>query len=472
MKIVFIQLDPITRAGIMILSACIKKAGHQADLLIVSEEKSIGEKLRLLKPDLVCFSVISGMQEQTIRLAEKIKAEFRAITVFGGPHVTFYPEEIIREKAVDILCLGEGEEAVVELLDCLRDGKDYSSIQNLWLKKGGKIIKNPLRQLNEDLDSLPMPDRSIYYKYELLRKQPSKDFVFTRGCPYQCSFCFNKQFKDLYRGKGRYVRRPSVERVIKEILFVRDNYGLESVMIMDDLFIADKEWLAGFLKEYKERIGLPFQCEVRADLMTESIAHNLKSAGCTAISLGVESGVEKVRNEVLEKNLSDEKIIAACRMVKKEGLLLKTYNMVGIPGETLEDAFRTLEFNIKLKADYAWCSVLRIYPKTPLAERAIKMGLLDRGFNLKEFGNSYILSDTPLKLKDKREIVNLQRFFSLCVKFPPIIPLVKFLIRFPKNIIFDIVLQAGYAYLTIKTTKIGITNFFALGFKTKKALKA
>lgn len=456
----------------MSLSACVKKAGHQAELLIVSEEKDILGKLRALAPDLVGFSLVSGLHEQTLAIAGKIKQEMSVPAVFGGPHSTFYPEEIIAQSAVDIVCRGEGEDALVELLDCLSAGKDYHAIRNMWFKKGGEIIRNQLRPLTEDLDSFPMQDRSIYYKYELLRDQPSKDFVFTRGCPYRCSFCFNSQFRELYRGKGRYVRRPGVARAIEEICSVRDNYGLGSVMIMDDLFVADREWLGRFLEEYKKKIKLPFQCEARADLLTEEIVKDLKAAGCTAIALGVESGVERIRNEVLEKDLKDGSIISACKAIKKEGILLKTYNMVGIPGETLADSFKTVEFNISLKTDYAWCSVLRIYPGTTLADMAIRAGQLEKEFSLKDFGNSYLISGTPLKLENKREMLNLQRFFPLAVKFPVLFPLIRALIKLPPNPVFDLIFKATYAFLTIKTTKIGIKNFFALGLRTIKALRA
>jgi len=471
MKIVFIQLDPISRAGVMSLSACVKKAGHQAGLLIASEEDDLPGKLKAMRPDLVGFSLVSGLHEQTLALAEKVKKELAVPVICGGPHVTFYAEEIIALDFVDIVCRGEGEEALVELLDALGAGKDPYAIRNLWFKKGAEIIRNQLRPLTEDLDSFPVQDRSGYYEYKLLREQPSKDFIFTRGCPYRCSFCFNTEFRDLYKGKGRYVRRPSVGRAIEEICSVRDNYGLGAVMIMDDLFVADKEWLKRFLAEYKQKVRLPFQCEARADLLNEETIKELKAAGCTAIALGVESGVERIRNEVLEKDLKDASIISACRAIKREGILLKTYNMIGIPGETLEDAFATVGFNIRLEADYAWCSVLRIYPGTALAARAVSMGLLEKDFSLKDFGNSYLLSGTPLKLERKREMLNLQRFFPLAVKFPSFFPLVRLLIKLPPNPVFDLIFQAAYAGFTIKTTKIGLRNFFAVGLRTKKALK-
>lgn len=470
MKIVFLQSDPFTRIGIMSISACLKKAGHEADLLIETEEKDVFKSLKVLKPDIVGFSLVGGIEKKTINLAEQVKKRMGVLIIMGGPYATFYPEEIIKEDCVDIVCLGEGEEAIVELLDKLEKKEDITNIKNLWIKKDNKIFKNEIRNLIEDLDKLPLPDRNIYYKYEFLRNQPSKDFVFFRGCPYNCSFCFNSQFMKFYAGKGKYIRKSSVEKVIEEIKYVRDEFGISSLMIYDDLFILDKKWLKNFLKIYQKEINLPFQCEVRADSIDEEVIKQLKEAGCTTIALGVESGNEYIRNNILNKNLSDDCIINSCRLIKKYKIYLKTYNMVGIPGETIYDIFKTIEFNIKLKPDFAWCSILRLYPRTPLADYAIGKGLLDKKFKLEYFGNSYLLGDTPLKIDNKNEVLNLQRFFTLAVRFSFLLPLIKQLIKLPPNKLFDTIFQITYSISTIRTTKIGCKNFIKLGIRAKKSM--
>lgn len=470
MKIVFLQSDPFTRTGIMSISACLKKAGHESDLLIETEEKDVFKSLEVLKPDIVGFSLVGGIEKKNINLAEQIKKKIKIPIIMGGPFATFYSDDIIKEDCVDIVCLGEGEEAIVELLDKMEKKEDITNIKNLWVKKDNEIIRNEIRDLIQDLDKLPIPDRSIYYKYDFLRNQPSKDFIFFRGCPYKCSFCFNSQFMKFYSGKGKYIRKSSVGKVIEEIKYVRDEFGLSSLMIYDDLFILDKKWLKIFLKIYKKEINLPFQCEVRADSIDEEVAKQLKEAGCTAIALGVESGNESIRNNILNKNLSDDCIINSCRLIKKYKIYLKTYNMVGIPDETIDDIFKTIEFNIKLKPDFAWCSILRIYPRTPLADYAIRKGFLDKNFKLKYFGSSYLLGDTPLEIENKNKVINLQRFFTLSVKFPFLLRLIKQLIKLPPNKLFDTIFQITYSISTIKTTKIGFKNFIKLGIKARKSM--
>ncbi|MFH1249410.1 MAG: radical SAM protein [archaeon] len=470
MKIVFIQSDPFTRVGIMSMSACLKKSGHKVDLFIASEEKNLIEQLKKIQPDLIGFSVIAGLERKEIDLAKKIKKEVKSLIIFGGPYVTFYPDEVINKDYVDIICLGEGEGAITELLNRLEKGEEIINIKNLWIKNNNKIFKNEIRNLIEDLDKLPIPDRTIYYKYEFLKNQLSKDFVFFRGCPYNCSFCFNSEFMKFYYGKGKYVRKKSVKKVIEEIKYVKEKFGLSSLMIYDDLFILDKKWLKNFLRIYKKEINLPFNCEVRADLIDEDIVKHLKEANCVTIALGVESGNEHIRNVLLNKNLSNDVIINACKIIKKYRIYLKTYNMVGIPEETLENALETIEFNIKLKPDFAWCSVLRIYPKTLIAEDAIKNGFLKKDFKLADFGNSYQLGKTPLKMKDINKIINLQRFFSLSVRFPFLLPLIKQIIKIPSNKFFDFISQINYSFFTLKTTKIGLKNFLILGMKLKKSL--
>ncbi|MFH1257083.1 MAG: radical SAM protein [Candidatus Diapherotrites archaeon] len=467
MKLVFLQSDPFTKVGVMTISAVLKAAGHETGLFIDSAEKNIVESALNAKPDVVAFSGASGAHHWDFAKAREIKEKAPKVKVlFGGPHATYYPE-IIEEKFIDFVCVGEGEYAIRELLDALEKGKDASKIKNIWVKKGKKVFRNPLRKLVEDLDLLPFPDRDLYYKYDFLKKQPKKDFLFSRGCPYQCTFCFNQDYKRIYEGRGKYVRFVSPMKAIEEIKAARDAYGLERLMIHDDLFIMNKKWFDEFIELYKKEVNLPFSCLARADLVTEEIAKKLREAGCSDVAVGIESGDEFVRNEVLKKNLKEESIIRGAALIKKNKMMLKTFNMMCMPGETLEAAWKTIDLNIKIKADFAWCSVLKIYPKTWLANYAIENGYLDKDFSLDEFGDSYILSPTPIKLKGKDRILNLQRFVSITVNFPFLKPLVKQLIKLPPNRLFNFLLQIEYALLTIKTSQMGLMNFIDLGRRTR-----
>jgi len=461
MKLLFIQSDPFAWIGKMSISAVLKQAGHKCGILIEPAEKNLIKSIRKANPDIIAFSATTGVHTWALAKAKQIKANFNIPILFGGPHATFFPE-IIKDKNIDFVCIGEGEEAILELLNKLEKKQSTTRIKNIWTKKADKIYKNPIRPLIQDLDKLPFPDRSLYYKrYPFLRNQNSRDFIFMRGCPYQCSFCYNHSLQKMYKNKGKYIRFKSVDKAIQELLEVKQKYGLGSAMMFDEVMFLDKNWLFDFLKKYKQKINLPFVCEARANLLDEENIKRLKQAGCTCIRIGVETGSNELRNQVLRKNLTNDQIEKAAKLIKKHKILLETYNMIGLPRETLDQAFQTLKFNKKIKADYAWCAIFQPYPKTDLAELAIKDNLLAADFwqNLQP---SFFIT-TPMKLQNKKEFVNLQKFFALSVRFHIPTHLIKFLIKFPNNKLYDLIFKAGYIYLTLKTTKIGFKGLYKLG---------
>jgi hypothetical protein len=271
----------------------------------------------------------------------------------------------------------------------------------------------------------------------------------------------------MYRDKGKYIRRKSVNRVIQEIETVRRKYGLKVVMFSDDTFILNKEWLYEFLREYKKKIALPFFCLATADLVEEEIVFRLKNAGCYYVSLGVETGNDYLRHKVLKKEISNEEIKRACYLIKKHGLKLKTYNILGIPGETLQTAFETLNLNIAVKSDFAWCSIFQPYPKTPLAEYCAEQGFLGKNFTVDVIGRSYF-KDSALKLNNLKEITNLQKFFSFSAKYPFFLPLIKLLIRLPRNPLFHFFFKLNYALDQIHWRKQSFGDIVRLGVRAIK----
>ena len=260
----------------MYLSACLKRSGHEADCFIAAEEKDLIKAVGDYAPDIIGFTVISGMHRWCIETGRKLKAEDNLI-VFGGPHPTFFPE-VIHEEGVDIICVGEGERAVVELADRFPDMEEISKTRNLHVRIKGSVVRNEVRELVGDLDDLPFPDREVFYKYRALRVNSRKTVITSRGCPYSCTFCFNSSYRRLYANKGKYVRSRSTDNVVDEILEIRQRYPMESVFFQDDTFILHRDWLLGFLKDYNRRVSLPFTCLVRADLVTEEIVKALAEA--------------------------------------------------------------------------------------------------------------------------------------------------------------------------------------------------
>jgi len=436
----------------MNLSAVVKKAGWQVDLVLAGEE-DIFKKAKSFQPEVIAFPVFTGEHQWVIKQAQRFKKENPEIFVLlGGPHPTYYPE-IIKARGIDAIIRGEGEGAVCDFLQAFQNGKSATKIKNLWLKKGKIIYKNPLRPLIANLDSLQIPDREVYYQYDFLKRASVKQFLTGRGCPYHCSFCSNHLLRRLYQGKGKYVRRYSPRRVIEEIKEVRRKYSFNTISFTDDVFVADRNWLKKFLPIYKKEVGVPFMCNVTANSLDEELVRLLKKGGCYGIAMGIESGSQEMRFKVLNKFITDEEILEGGRLTKKYGLELKTYNILSLPGETFEEAVKTVKLNAKIKPSAAAASLLQPYPDYEITKYAIKKGFLPKNFNVNDVGESIYLP-SPIKGPETRQLENLQAFFPLLVAHPKLLPLIKPLLRLPLRPVFRLMTRITYGFYTSRVHKL------------------
>ena len=453
--IVLLQRNWFDLHGLMYISGLLKHHGHKSQLFIEPAERNLLDLLKKLSPDFVGFSIISDERLRAWEWATKVKRTLKATTIFGGVDPTICPD-IIEHPSVDIVCRGEGELPLLELLDTFdQTGEISTDIENLWFKKNGSVIKNPVRPLIEDLDTLPMVDREIYYKrYRFLKNYPTKRFMVGRGCPFNCAYCCNRELKRIYRGKGKYVRRHSVDRVLGEINKVKENYGVRTIDFIDDDFISDKVWLHSFLEGYRKEIKLPFSCLVRIDLVDEETAALLKDSGCTTVSFGIESGNENLRNSILKKQLSDKSIMDGGLLLKKYGLKLNTYNMLNIPGETLKDGFQTVNLNIKVATDFPWCSIFQPFPGTEFWENLVVNKSSERSTNFLESLNFY--SSSPIQQVDSTPLINLEKLFFYAVKFPSLQPIIRRLVYFPPNKIFQYLFLIAFAYRHSKANNMSL----------------
>ena len=313
MKVLFLtKYEYYEPNGIMSLSAILKQNGHECDLVDLSLSKDYVQEIKSFAPDIIAYSVYTGRHSFYLQLNRELKRKFSFLAVFGGPHATFFPE-MVEEEGVDVLCRGEGEHAMVELANALSKGIDYSNIKNLWVKRAGKVQQNEVRPLIEDLDSLPFIDREIGQKYAHYRKLRRRIVLTGRGCPYDCTYCFNHIYGELYKGKGKRIRRRSVENVMAEVKQVAAEFNPSRFVFIDDIFIMEKQWCHDFCKRYKEEIGLPFMAYTRLNLVTEEVLRDLKDAGCDALLYAIESGNDYIRNKVLNRKMSEDQIYKAGR---------------------------------------------------------------------------------------------------------------------------------------------------------------
>ncbi len=466
MKIYFLQEMVYEYLGPMYLSAMLKKHGHDVELIVPDEEKGWFNMIK--DGGLIAFSCMTSTHQWALRMARRIKKRYDVPVVFGGVHSTVF-NEVINEEAVDYIAVGEADYSFAELVDKIEHGNDTTKIKGIWAKKNGKVYKNDICALHENLDELPFPDRELYYrKSGLLRELPTKRFMTGRGCPYQCSFCFNHVYLQKYKGKGKYVRRRSVDNVIQEIKEVKRKYGMKTVRFSDDTFAMDKKWLKEFLIKYRKEIGLPFTFLMVAGELDDELTRLAKLAKCSSVYFGIESGNEKIRFNVLCKYVSDKAIIETARLLRKYKIRFGTYNMAGLPTETVEDAFATIMLNAKIKADYPMCTILQPYPGTKIFDFCVEKGFVNENYSPDDIVTMF--NNSVLKIKNKREIENLHRFFYIGCKFPWTIPIIRKLIKLPSNPLYKLIFLASYAHRSMKAMNFGIWDAIKFGLKFRRTV--
>lgn len=345
-------------------------------------------------PDIIGFSILSFNYNQALKIAEFIKKKFSIKTIFGGVHAILMPEETIKNQEVDIVCIGEGEYVIKDILDKkLRCG----GVKGIWYKENGKIIKNKERRTITNLDELPFPDWGDFEldKYFLINNY-HLPIMASRGCPYSCTYCSNHILKK--KLKGTYVRFRSVKNVIKEIELRIKQYfgrGLKYFFFYDDTFILYKDKVLEFCKEYKEKgYGnlVKWNVNVRANLVTEEIIKAMRDSGCYEVRMGVEAANDHIRNDLYKRNMSKEQIFNAVNIIKKYGLHLRLQFIIGAPYETIEMMKESFDMAKNINADYILFPILMPLPCTEIKDICEKEGLIEE----RDFKDSFVMYTHPV----------------------------------------------------------------------------
>ncbi len=369
--------------GTLYVGASLRAAGHEVAFLDGSflSHEAILRRIRELKPDFAGIYATTFGWPAALRTAHDIKALDPATwTCVGGPYPTATADACLADGAgaIDAVVVGEGEETVVEALARLESGGDLAGVAGIVAWSDGRILRNPPRPLIEDLDALPFPardllgDRSRYIPAPATyRRKPVAIVTTSRGCDRRCLFCFQM---DRERQSGtRGVRYRSIENVIAEIEQILQE-GYREIKFIDDSLAADRDRAMRLCAEIRRR-GLDFTwfASICANQADAGLFQAMKDAGCWAVLIGGESGVQKNLNTI-RKGATLEQIRGAVAAAKGAGLRVTVPFIFGIPGETFDDALKTVDFAISLNPDLANFHAITPFPGTPLHDRAAEFG--------------------------------------------------------------------------------------------------
>jgi MoaA/NifB/PqqE/SkfB family radical SAM enzyme len=396
MRIVFARAATES-LGLECLSAALKARGHETALVY---EPLLFDSFRLrlpffepenaartagriaaLKPGLVGFSAESDHFRWALAVAREFKRLSPAPVIFGGVHPSTAPEAALARPEADLLCVGDGESAVCGLADRLERGEPLDGLNNIWFKKKGGQVRNPVR-LETDLDALPCPDKDLFAREYPGFVRDTYSIVTGRGCPNACTYCHNSSMRRTLSRLGcrdNFLRRRSVKSVLGELAAAKAKYGFRRVSFCDDLFISGPAWLEEFAPAYRREIGLPFFCNIHPADAGERAVELLKSAGCTAVNMGVQTVSETLRRECLGRAESTEASVRALRLLDRAGIFAYTNFIFGLPGQDGAELERVAAFAAANPAGFHDVNWLRYYPGTALLAKARRDGLLPEG---------------------------------------------------------------------------------------------
>jgi len=357
--------------GLALIAAILEREGYPVSLLDANvlqlKPQDISKKVHDI--DVVGITAVTPTIGTALSIARYLKKDNPNLKIIiGGPHVTLLPEETLDSSSnVDIIVRGEGDETVIELLRAMEEKRPLNSVAGISYKADGKVIHTADRTSVVDMDSLPYPAFHLL-PWRLYRPHPPHGkslpfgaIVTSRGCPYRCAYCSKPVF-------GSKFRAQSPERVVAEMAYLKEKFGVKEIAFYDDSFTLDKKRVYAIAERIIEkRLKIAWTCETRVNLVDKELLRQMKKAGCYAVAYGIESASPEII-EILQKDIALEQVETAVRVSREVGLQVIGYFMLGSPGDTPETIQQTIDFAKKLKVDFAQFSVTTPFPGTELYE--------------------------------------------------------------------------------------------------------
>ncbi|MCD4831881.1 MAG: B12-binding domain-containing radical SAM protein [Anaerohalosphaeraceae bacterium] len=409
-KLVLIAFCEIEALGVRSLHAFLKEKGVDVELVffkdrVVNDTTAITDsdidllisQVRQLGPNIVGLSFFSALYRDAVKITRRLKEELNVLVIWGGIHAIVRPEESI--QSADAVCVGEGEHSLLDFYNRVSKGDPYNEVSGFWVRMNGQVSRNQQRPLIQDLDSLPFFDYSddgkhyitndgVVYHKEPFHENSGRGRYFqtsyvlqtTRGCPYKCTYCSQSVLKKILNtNHGKFVRTHGIEKVIENLLYAKKQFpNLKDVAFRDEIFGLNKAWLNEFCYEYKEKIGLPFRASIHPNVIKSEHLEKLVDAGLYSLDIGIQSGSERVRKEVFDRNTPSYRLLSVFRDIKRVGIVPNYDVIVDNPWETEVDKDEAIRFFLQIPHPYN----LRVFsltflPATPLAERALAEGIID-----------------------------------------------------------------------------------------------
>lgn len=388
-------------------------------------QDDLGSQLETFNPDLIALSTTEDMWNLGLKMLDHIKDHIfqnKILVLAGGVFPTFAPDIVIHEPVIDMVCVGEGENALVDLCQRIEKGQAYDDVTNLWVKqKDGSIIKNLISK-PVDVDDAPMLDMSLFEEQRLYRPMAGKWYKMMpmetiRGCPFKCTFCNSPDQSTLYKEEtdSNFFRKKKIDLVYKELKYFKDVLGVEYNYFWADTFLAwTTDEFENFCDSYQD-IGLPFWMQTRPETISDYKIKKLAEVGLHRISFGIEHGNEQFRKKLLKREWKNKEIIEALRIPHRYGVQFSLNNITGFPTETRELAMDTVELNRNIDSDNQNLYSFVPFHGTPLRKMCEEIGLVAPETITKA------LTDKPMLVMPqypKSEIEGLIKCFTLYVKFP------------------------------------------------------
>jgi radical SAM superfamily enzyme YgiQ (UPF0313 family) len=395
--------------------------GHQKKKIDLSSK--FIEILEEFKPDCLALSVLNDeflIAAEISYIAKKIFPDLPVI--WGGKYPTLLPEKVLLQFHADYVCIGEGLDPFGDFLIALSGNEDLFNIPNIWAKKNGKIIKNSIRPLRKDLDSLPYVDWELFNKAHFYKPYDGNvyvggDHMLNWGCPYHCTYCINDFNHKLYNGKY-LMRRYSVKRVIDELKYLKDKYKLNFFRFHDeDFLMRPLQNMRELSEAYRQEINVPFVIETNSKSVTEEKVEYLKNMNCVSASVAIETGDPQLRKELLKRVDTEEDIVKAFSLLNDAGIRTSAFIMFGIPFETRATYQKTIELTKKANVQYPSTGFFYPFEGTELRNIAIKEGFFDPD-NKTTLVYQRDMPALQTPELSREELIEMNNVFVLYVKLP------------------------------------------------------